>query len=392
MTFEHQRARSYLRGAISSALLSTLALQAQAAPSYQLSTIGSNLELPIMNANGTLAGGSQGQLAIFQNGKTQLVDLPTGTTSGYATGINDQDVVLGTAYRVAMVGNTIEHAGHQETDNLQQFLYQAGKLTNMQQIIGMPLASTTSSVTAFVSGLNNHGELVGTINHAGSAASEAFVYRDGQVQAIATPGKWSSVTAYGINNLGIVVGGYSYLNPVDDKYASGLFLDDHGKLTDLAESARGFSYVRGFNDKGQILLQNDTSTSIYENGQLTMLNVQSDANPTSFFNPKGLGGEGTVIGYSLSDTWSSVPILFAHGEKLDPNSLIDPQSAAQHHITDLLSINSQGIILAVDQAGQQVLLTPLSAVPETGSLSLMACGLALMALLRRRRKVKHTEH
>lgn len=392
MTFERLCTRSYLRASISIALLSTLALaQAHAAPGYQLSTIGSTLQLPFMNTSGTVAGISQGQLAVFQDGNTRLVDLPAGTTFSYASGINDQGVILGGAYRETLVGGTIEHAGHVVTDNQQQFLYQNGKLTNMQQIIGLPLVAMEPGPMASVRGLNNHGELVGTISHTNSAASEAFAYRNGQLQTIATPGNWSSVNAHAINNLGVVVGSYSFLNPGDSQFTTGVFLDDHGKLTDLGAPGSGAAFIRGFNDKGQILVESGMGTSIYENGRFTALNVQSGS-PESFFSAKGLSTDGVVIGTGLSDTWSSVPILFANGEKLDPNSLIDPESAAQHHITQLLSINSKGVILAVDQAGQQVLLTPLSAVPETGSLSLMVSGLALMALLRQRRQIKHTEH
>lgn len=370
------------------AVLSTTAVtQAHAAPSYQLTTIDSTLQSPVMNAAGTLAGISQGQLAIFQNGTTQLIDRPANTNFSYAMAINAQGVVLGSAYRETMVGGDLGHAGHLVTDNQQQFLYQNGQLTNMQQVIGLPLLSSTPGPQASVSGLNNMGELSGTLSQAGSSGSQAFVFRNGQIQTIATPDKWTFVTAAGINNLGVVVGSYTYLNPGDTHFKSGVFMDDHGKLTDLGSADR----VKGFNDQGQIVVENNGGTSLYEDGHFTAIGGSASVDPRAFFRASGLGGDGTVIGSTLSDTWTTLPMIFTDGQLLDPNSLIDPQSAGQHHITALLSINAPGDILAVDQMGQQVLLKPMSAIPEPGALNLMALGLAMVGVGRLRARIKRAQ-
>lgn len=391
MTIEPRRARPALRTSLAITWLTTLVLvPAYAAPAYQLSTISSTLGAPVMNATGTLAGISQDHLAIFQDGITTLVDQPANTNFSWATAINDQGLVLGGAARNTLVGGSVEQAGHMVTDKQQQFLYQNGKLTNLQQIIGLPFVSQTPGPSALVTGLNNSGDLVGAISQTGSPSKAAFVYRNGQVQTIATPGNWTSASASAINNLGVVVGSYETAKPGTSEFESGIFVEDHGKLTDLGGPEGGMSRVRGFNDKGQILIENTSGNWIYENGQFTALNTPSQS-PDTFFSAKGLGEDGVVIGLGASNTWSAVPILYAHGQRYDPNALIDAQSAAQHHITDLLSINSKGDILALDQAGQQVLLSPLSAVPETGALKLMASGLGLMALLRRARRIKAAE-
>lgn len=387
MTFSHRISSARLQASL--ALLATLtALQAHAAPTYQLSTIDSTLQLPQMNASGTIVGQLQSQWGIFQNGQTQVIDLPTGTTYSYAQAINDQGTVLGGAYRSTVVGGGLEHAGYTVTDNYQQFLYKDGQVTNMQQIIGLPSVSTVPGGSAWVADINNSGELAGTINGENSASSDAFVYRNGQMQTIATPDKWTSVTAYSINNLGVVLGAYAYLNSANSQYVNGLFLDDHGQLTDLGLPGGNAANVRGFNDKGQILLSGNSGTVIYGNGGLTTLNAGNTADPSTFFDAFGLGGDGTVIAHTLSDTYSFTPVLYANGQRLDPNTLIDAQSASQHHITDLLSINEQGTIVAIDQNGQQLLLKPLSAVPETSTLNLMALGLALAGVCRLRARIK----
>lgn len=153
-----------------------------------------------------------------------LQDL--GTINGYYTSglaINDTGQIVGADY----VDSVDRHA----------FLYDGGSITDINPVIGAQESSALS--------INNSGTIVGD---AYDTVRYAFTYTNGVVTNISeASGHLGKSYAYGINDLGQVVGNFGIGN---DEHA---FLYSYGIMTDLDTMNTTWSTAEDINNYGQIV-------------------------------------------------------------------------------------------------------------------------------------------
>ena len=144
-----------------------------------------------INAAGEVAGygnTATGAMRAFVSAGGQLQQIGTfGGSSSYAMAINNAGQATGHATNAA---------GYS-----QAFLYQAGLLTTL---------GTLGGAASYGYGINQAGSTVGYSWIGGDTATAAFVYRDGKMlnlnDLIGLGSGWDLQAAYGINDLGQIVG------------------------------------------------------------------------------------------------------------------------------------------------------------------------------------------
>ena len=176
---------------------------------------------------------------LYANGTvTDLSTLTSAMTPQTATAINNGGQV---------VGNGLDSAG-----NDQAFLYSNGTVTE--------LGSLSSALPySQAQGINNSGEIVGWSHNLGET-DEPFLYKNGTFTDLGNLG--GPANAYGINNLGQVVG-TSSLSPscsVSDSisFCTSAFLYENGAMIDLntllpQNSGWHLTSAMAINDEGQIV-------------------------------------------------------------------------------------------------------------------------------------------
>jgi len=180
---------------------------------------GSPTEAHGINDAGQVVGESNGLPFVYSNGAINASPLGQRGTISY--GINNSGHIVGSI----AVTNTV--TGQIETH---AFLYSNGAT----QDIGAPFGGTISIARA----ISNSGNIVG------GSVPGGFLYSDGKVTIVDPQGG-----AYGVNNLGDVVG-------VDEKF--GAYLYHNGTLSNLNDlvdpsSALKLAAALGINDSGQIV-------------------------------------------------------------------------------------------------------------------------------------------
>lgn len=171
------------------------------------------------------------QATLWQDGA--LVDLGTlGGDTSTAFGINDSDQIVGSS----KIDAHYTHA----------FIYQDGSM----QDLGAPGDATAVSVARAIAA---NGAIAGSGQPSSSSPSHALLWQDGNVTDLGTlPGRTSSY-AYGVNNVGQVVG----LSRRTDNHA---FVWQNGQMTDLNDvtdlpAGVVLSVAYAINDSGMIVGQ-----------------------------------------------------------------------------------------------------------------------------------------
>ena len=109
----------------------------------------------------------------------------------------------------------------------------------------------------------------------------------------------------------------------------------------------------------------------------------------------GLNESGAVVGYSRNANWYTSPFLWTReAGMVDLNSLLlaaDPLVATGLTLTYASGINDAGQILVSGQLNGRSVTAVLTPVPEpsTWALSLLGCGLLLIAVRRARQQACH---
>jgi probable HAF family extracellular repeat protein len=160
----------------------------------------------------------------------------------------------------------------------------ASCLWGLVQPVGAAVQYTVTDLTGISGtayGINNIGQVVGSMTVAG--VDRAFVWNNGVLTTL--PGIAASVTtaALAINDAGVIVG-QSYTASYD-KHA---VLWNNGVLQDLKNTGGvGLTKASAINSAGQVTVMSNTAGYIWQNGSLTPIGIER---------PYGINEAGQVVG------------------------------------------------------------------------------------------------
>ena len=197
-----------------------------------------NISLVVTDSLGHNSTAATGTVKVTELGS--LTDLGTlgGASGTVAYGINNNGQVVGTSW-------TGQYGGGGAVCNTGQcpiwyaFLWSNGAMTNL----GLPAGANAVSSVGY--GVNNLGEVVGAYSYPGYY-SASFLYSNG---VNGTMNGVSFGAAYGINSAGLVVGASSTGGAFDPEHA---FLYSGGNSTDLGTIGGSNSSAAGINEGGQV--------------------------------------------------------------------------------------------------------------------------------------------
>jgi probable HAF family extracellular repeat protein len=259
------------------------------------------------------------------------------------------------------ISNTLSHA----------FIYHDGVI----QDIGTGTSLSTSG-----DAINASGQVALTAFN--GPYGDTYLYSNGTMTALIPKMTYPKAWMEDMNESATVVGG-------TEVHHSGVhaFVYSNGVMTDLGAPDGGESWAYGVNNSDDVvgtLWGSDSSTFthafLYRDGVLqdlgTFGGVRSGAS--------GIDNNGRIVGY-VSTADGSYGFLYENGMALDLNTLV--AGADGWTITGAREINEAGQILAsACYAGgscRNVLLNPVSAVPEPAQFALLFAGLAGIAARRR---------
>lgn len=334
--------------------------------------------LPGLSAD-TTRSSSLTHEAAYVSADGQLVRLGTqGRNNSLATAVNAQGQIVGqsSTFETFSRGSLGQAGGSINTLVEQQaFIHEQGTTKDLGTLGG-------KSSTAVA--INDRGQVIGNSTTAGEARTLGYVYAQGKMTAITADGFQNSF-ASAINNAGLVTGAvmgesmlkrqaYTYQDgvmtviPVGGAFSEGVALSSDGRVV------------------GNVTQQNGNhELFVYANGEVTLIGGLPTSNPDLpvFSEAQGINAKGQVVGHTLTDEYHA--FVYQNGVITDLNLALDPASAGRLGLTSALSIDDDGRILALGAGNKRYLLTPMAAVPEAGTASLMALGLLALAIQKRRK-------
>jgi probable HAF family extracellular repeat protein len=335
------------------AFLLLFAVAAFGVPIYTIANLGGTTATGYaVNNAGTVAGWSQnasgGQQA-FVSIATGLQALPLGTgTESYAYGINNAGIVVGNTY---INGNS------------------HGTIWN-------GFGVTDLGVNTYATAINNSGEVAGS-------NGQAFVAINGQVENLVMPSGMDWSAAYGINDAGIVTG--------DGRTSTGTFLglvwNPDGSVVELGTLGGSSSQANDVNNSGEVVgfasLANGYQHAFSETGGGALTDLGTLGGSSYAY---GINNGGEVVGYSYLNDGDQHAFLVYDGNMLDLNSLLPANSGWV--LEEAFGINDSGQITGMGlydgQASAFLMTDPPAAIPEPSENLVVAAGLGLVALWRRR--------
>ncbi|MHC5825932.1 MAG: hypothetical protein ACYT04_61280, partial [Nostoc sp.] len=173
-------------------------------------------------------------------GNYTTLNDPSGITGGTnPVGINDHGEIVGTYY---VPNGNIDNGGYYDPSpygNVDGFIYQGGNYTTLNY----PNAFYT-----YLSGINNHGEIVGYYysfdSNDNSLSAASFIYQNGNYTVLNDP----SAEALAINDRGQIAGIYYDVNGNTDG-----FVYQGGTYTIVNYPGAILTEVYGINDRGEIV-------------------------------------------------------------------------------------------------------------------------------------------
>lgn len=370
--------------------------------------------------NSTLPESTNFHAFLYSSGAMQ--DLGTlGGTRSAAIGINDAGLIVGYS---RITGSTTEHAFLYSNGKMQDLgtlggnSSQAWRINNSGQIVGYSKLGNDTHAFLYSDGtmkdlgvlapghgsqatsINNLGNVVGfDFNSSPTYTSTAILYSNGtltELNSLILPGSnWSLTAAWGINDLGQIVGNGA--NPAGQNHAFLLTPITQQTASVPGTGQQSVSIGGGASQAGGLVAQFSNITEIGS------LNVQSaPANLDDMLNGDGPFGAGPVnfalpTGANNVQTWDIVysgsfsgliTLTFAY----DPTGLTaaDQQALQIYHWTKGQWDNLGGLVnldahtITVNTNSLSPFALGITAVPEPASLSILVFG--GLALLQRKRR------
>ena len=314
---------------------------AQAAPAYQLTrleSLGGSIAAGLaLNASGTVVGHAHTEpccddVAPYETRRavrwtaSNPADLGTlGGMNASATGINDQNVVVG-ASTLAGGGNDVATT------------WVNGVATQLPNLGGQASGAYA---------INRRGDIAGYATTAGNVRYRAVVWRAGVARALPDLGGKNAV-ATALSNKGHVVG---YSTTRGQQGTRAVMWSCAGGLTNLGTGLAGSSNARGVNDGGTAvgyhIVPDAFARPIIWNGT-TPVDVGTLGGAQGWVN--AISTQGSAVGASSKvDTETPHATLWQAGAVLDLNDLVDPSQLDPNEwlLTEAMAINSRGEITGV---------------------------------------------
>lgn len=349
------------------------------------------------------------QQACAQNlPKYTMTVLETGTQYSWAVGINQSGQVLGTGISPSSpLGNYVisqgqlVNLGHlSERQSTEVF-----GINNAGQVVGASANSngqrravlfeqgqvkelgTLGGDYSHAKAINNKGQVVGE-SYTADNKRHAFIYSNGQMnglgQDLSAFGAVSS-TAHAINDQGVVVGRYA-----DENWNSFAFVYANNQVSKLdIFGSTTWSEAAAINQFGAIAgsyqtASGDVKAFFHKDGKSVDLGDLG----SGFSTTTGMNNAGWVVGWSQDANWDQLGFVYNGQQMLNVNQLLAGSDWVVNKVT---GINDKGQMVGVARNSQTnvlsaVLLNPVQAVPEPGTVALMLAGLASLVLVQRRRK------
>lgn len=351
--------RNYL-----SALLLAAASPAIAGPLYNITALPPGTNPSGINASGQIVGdvgveGGGRRAFVWTGGSMQTYGTLGGSDSA-GFGIN--------------AGGRITGQASLADGNLHAFTGEAGSLSDLNVQGGGAVASAGRAI-------NGSGQVAG-FYYADGTGTRAFTRLGGVDIDLGTLGG-NFATASAINSAGHIVG----FSALDDTsiWLAHAFLYADGVMHDLGTIVpdASLSEATAINDHDQIAghgwVQGSHHAFLYEDGVMQDLGTLGGRRSFAY----GLNNLGQVVGNSNDiEDFYYYAYLYSGGVMTDLNSLIDPASGWT--LYSAMGINDSGQIAAYGcrEDDCRALLLDLApvAVPEPGSLALLAAALGLLGL------------
>ncbi|HLH01044.1 MAG TPA: hypothetical protein VKX49_32370 [Bryobacteraceae bacterium] len=298
----------------------------------------------------TITGAQQ---AFLSSSGAPAQALPSsGASDSYAYGINDADVIVGTAYVNGEVHGVI-WAGAASKD------------------LGAGIFATAINASGVIAGSNGH----------------AFRLVNGTYQdlGVLAGGDWSA--AYSLNDAGTAAG--------CGDLASGLMRavvwNADGSSMQLGTLGGANSYAAAINNNGTVVGHSGTASGyehafVEANGAMHDLGTLNGGSSYAY----GINDSGSIVGYSWSDIEDNPrAFLYSDGGMQDLNALIG--GAAGWQLLEAYGINASGEIAGVglhNGKSTAFLLEP-DPVPEPRGLSVILFTLGLFAVFLRQLRMRY---
>jgi probable HAF family extracellular repeat protein len=248
---------------------------------------------------------------------------------------------------------------------------------------------TLGGPSSFASGINNHGDVVGTSNsNPFSASQHGFLYSGGIMTEFvpfsAIPQLAASFNSdfSGINDLGDAVGSsdvllyHSETNSYTREHHAFLYSASTGLFTDLGTLGGGFSSASAINDVGQIVGTARTSDGgtyafLYQNGVMTNLGTAGGPGSTGS-TASGISENGFVVGSAATSDTTSPAFRYSMAEGMVSLPTLDYVNANGIHLPAPSSygygVNDVGAVVGVSDTSPFLDNLPSAFLYENGTL------------------------